>query len=280
MSVDKGVAQIASPQQVPVPGVTPRPAGRRWSEALWQPSSARFGIVILLILLWELGARFGGDPLFIAPPSEAAVSLVHLFGDKGVMGAVRLALWELLVAFLLAVGFGLTIGLIVGLNRFCRNAIYPIVMMLYSCPQAPILPLFVLIFGIGPASKIAFGFSHGIFPIIITVAAGVQNIDPSLTKAARSMGASGWQRLWNIVFPYMTPAFFTGTRLAMTGVLLGVLLAELFVSSAGVGFYTRRFTDSFQPQNLFALIAILAAIAVVLNEICRRAEIHFSRWHT
>jgi ABC-type nitrate/sulfonate/bicarbonate transport system permease component len=261
-----------------VPAQPGRWSPRRLGRTLLQPVVARTGIVMLLLVLWELGARWGGDSLFIAPPSKALVALWGLFGDSGVMAAVGLVLWELLVAFVLSISLGLAIGLGVGLNRFCRNAIYPIILMLYACPLAPLLPLFVLLFGIGPASKIAFGFSHGIFPIIVTVASSVQNSDPSLTKAARSMGANGRQRLWNIVFPLIMPAFFTGTRLAMTGVLFGVLLAELFVSSAGVGFYTSQFTNSFQPQKLFALIAILTAIAVTLNGICRRAEAHFSRW--
>ena len=77
----------------------------------------------------------------------------------------------------------------------------------------------------------------------------------------------------------MIPSFFTGMRLGMTAVLLGVLLAELYVSTAGIGFYTRLFAESFSPPELFALIAVLAAIAVTLNELCRMAERHFSRWH-
>jgi ABC-type nitrate/sulfonate/bicarbonate transport system permease component len=77
----------------------------------------------------------------------------------------------------------------------------------------------------------------------------------------------------------MIPSFFTGMRLGMTLVLLGVLLAELYVSTAGIGFYTRLFAESFAPPDLFALIAVLAAIAVTLNEICRMGERHFSRWH-
>ncbi len=65
----------------------------------------------------------------------------------------------------------------------------------------------------------------------------------------------------------------------MTAVLLGVLIAELYVSTAGLGYYTRHFAQSFSPPNLFALIAVLAAIAVTLNELCRIAERRFSRWH-
>jgi NitT/TauT family transport system permease protein len=156
----------------------------------------------------------------------------------------------------------------------------PIILLLYGTPQITILPLFILYFGIGPASKIAFGVSHGIFPIIVTIVAGVQNIKPILMTAAHSMGASRWQIFRWVIFPHMIPSFFAGMRLGMTGVLLGVLLAELYVSTAGIGYFTTLFTQNFDPTRLFGLIAVLAAMAIVLNEIVRRAEAHFSRWHT
>jgi ABC-type nitrate/sulfonate/bicarbonate transport system permease component len=241
------------------------------------PALARLGILILLILLWELLARFG-DRLFVAPPSEVVVALWKLLGDGRLVDALGLALWELVASFVIAAVAGAAVGLLVGRSRLAGATIYPIVLFLYSLPQAPLLPLFVLAFGIGPASKIAFGVSHGIFPMIITVAAGVRDVDASLLKAANSMGARRHQVLWSVVFPSASASFFTGLRLCMSGVLLGVLLAELFVSQAGVGFYTHRFTDGFEPANLFALIAMLAAIAVALNEICRVAENWFSRW--
>ena len=126
----------------------------------------------------------------------------------------------------------------------------PIILLLYGTPQVTILPLFILYFGIGPASKIAFGVSHGIFPIIMTIVAGVQNIKPILLTSARSMGASRWQILRHVIFPHMIPSFFAGMRLGMTGVLLGVLLAELYVSTAGIGYFTTLFTQNFDPTRL------------------------------
>ena len=110
------------------------------------------------------------------------------------------------------------------------------------------------------------------FPIIVTIVAGVQNIKPILLTSARSMGASRWQILRWVIFPHMIPSFFAGMRLGMSGVLLGVLLAELYVSTAGIGHFTTMFTENFDPTKLFGLIAMLAAMAIVLNEIVRRAE--------
>ena len=132
---------------------------------------------------------------------------------------------------------GAAIGLAVGLSRFAHQSFMPIILLLYGLPQITILPIFVLVFGIGVASKIAFGVSHGMFPIMIAVAAGVQKIEPVYFNSARSMGASRWHLLRYVIFPHLVPSFFTGLRLGMSGVLLGVLLAELYVSTAGIGYY-------------------------------------------
>jgi NitT/TauT family transport system permease protein len=203
-----------------------------------------------------------------------------VFETRGVPAALRITFFELAVAFAMSVAIGLVVGLAVGLQRFSHRTFMPIILLLYGTPQVTILPLFILYFGIGPASKIAFGVSHGIFPIIVTTVAGVQNIKPILMTAARSMGASRWQLFRWVIFPHMIPSFFAGMRLGMTGVLLGVLLAELYVSTAGIGYFTTMFTQNFDPTKLLGLISVLAAMAIVLNEIVRRAEVHFGRWRT
>lgn len=246
---------------------------------IMSPGLARLLVIAGLIAFWEIGARVYADPLFLCPPSQAFVALFHIFADPKIVHAIGVTIYEVVVAFVLSVSIGMTVGLIVGLQGFTKRAILPVILLMYAIPQATILPLFILSFGIGPAAKIAFGVSHGIFPVIVTTVAGVQNLKPTLLTAARSMGASRWQVFTSIVFPHMIPSFFTGMRLGMTLVLLGVLLAELYVSTAGIGYYTRLFAESFAPPDLFALIAVLAAIAVTLNELCRMGERRFSRWH-
>jgi ABC-type nitrate/sulfonate/bicarbonate transport system permease component len=238
----------------------------------------RLGAVALLLIAWEIAARWFIDPLFISPPSRVLLSLGTVWHTNGVPAALRLTLFELAVAFAIAVVIGLTVGLAVGLRPFARRSLMPIILLLYGLPQITILPLFILYFGIGPASKIAFGVTHGMFPITIAIVAGVQNLKPILLVSARSMGASRWQILRWVIFPHMIPSFFAGMRLGMSGALLGVLLAELYVSTAGIGHFTTMFTENFDPTKLFGLVAMLAAMAIALNEIVRRAETRFSRW--
>ncbi len=242
------------------------------------PGVVRLGAVIVILIAWEIAARWFIDPLFISPPSRVFASLGAVWQTNGVPAALRLTFFELAVAFAIAVVIGLVVGLAVGLQPFARRSMMPIILLLYGLPQITILPIFILYFGIGAASKIAFGVTHGTFPIIITIVAGVQNLKPILLTSARSMGASRWHILRWVIFPHMIPSFFAGMRLGMTGVLLGVLLAELYVSTTGIGHFTTLFTENFDPTKLFGLIGMLAAMAIALNEIVRRAEIRFGRW--
>jgi NitT/TauT family transport system permease protein len=266
--------------------VAPREAPRRsfWRRAqafmLARPGLARLGVIAVLFGIWEIAARFYVDKMFLSPPSSVFTSLQTVFMTNGVPAALRITFFELFVAFVLSIAVGVAVGLPVGLNRFSHRSFMPIILLLYGTPQVTILPLFILYFGIGPASKIAFGVTHGMFPIMVTVVAGVQNIKPILLTSAKSMGASRWHIFRWVIFPHMIPSFFTGMRLAMTGVLLGVLLAELYVSTAGIGYFTTLFTQNFDPTKLLGLISMLAAMAIGLNELVRRAEVRFSRWRT
>jgi len=243
-----------------------------------RPAVARLAVIALLLAIWEIAARGFVDPLFLAPPTKVVAGLGSVFATNGVPNAVGITLVELVVAFALAVAIGLSAGLTLGLFDFPRRSFMPMVLLLYGMPQITILPLFVLYFGIGPASKIAFGVTHGMFPIIVTVVAGVQNLKPILVTSARAMGANFWQLFRYVIFPHMIPVFFTGMRLGTTGVLLGVLLAELYVSTAGIGYFTTLFTQNFDPTKLLGLVGTLAAMAIVLNAIMRRLEMRFARW--
>jgi ABC-type nitrate/sulfonate/bicarbonate transport system permease component len=243
-----------------------------------RPGLARLLVIAALFVVWEIAARWFVDPLFLSPPSKVIASLGTLFGNPAVRAALQITLFELAVAFVIAVAIGLVVGLAIGLQPFVRLSVFPIVLLLYGMPQITILPLFILYFGIGAASKIAFGVTHGVFPVVVTVVAGVQNLKPILMTSARSMGASRWQMFRHVIFPHMVPSFFAGMRLGMSGVLLGVLLAELYVSIAGIGYFTTLFTQNFEPAKLLGLVGTLAAMAIFLNAAVRRAETHFGKW--
>ncbi len=231
------------------------------------------------MLLWEVAARLFGDPAFVAPPSAVLRAFgPTIFGDPKLEAALGMAVLEMVTAFVLAVIAGATIGVLIGLTTVGRRSLFPFVLLLFGLPQVAVLPLFILMFGLGPASRIAFGFTHGVLPIIVTTVSGMRAVSPLLLSSARSMGASQAQVLRHIIFPTMVASVFTGLRLAMSLTLLGVILAELFVSTNGIGNYTQIFAETFKPASLYALILVLAVTAVVLNELVGLVESRFSRW--
>jgi len=242
---------------------------------------ARGVLVLGTLAFWEIAVRLAGNSDLIAPPAAIFRSLLtDILGDPDIRAAIALTLFEVVTAYALAVLVGLGLGLAIGWTHLGRRSAFPIILLLYSIPQVVLLPLFTLGFGIGPAAKIAFGFSHGIFPVLVNVVAGMRNVNPLYVRAAQSMGARPYDVVVNVMFPHMVPSFFTGLRLAMTMTLLGVILAELYVSTAGVGYYTRLFAETFDPSPLFALIGTLALMAIALNELVRTAERWFTRWKT
>lgn len=254
----------------PAPGLVARfSAAPLNTRAKW----LRRSLIALIVILLEAYGRFVADPTLFAPPSRIVHSLfVDIFSDPNIVWALVLCIIEIAVAYILAIVFGIAIGLGVGATPFSRRALYPVIILIYVIPQVSFLPLFVLVFGLGAGAKIAFGFSHAIFPIIVNVVAGMRNVRELYVNAARSMGASRSQIIRHVMIPHMVPSLFTGLRLAMTLNLLGVILAELYVSSGGVGFFTRMFAEDFNPAPLFALIGSLAFIAVLFNELVRLAE--------
>jgi NitT/TauT family transport system permease protein len=272
MKTATSVQTADAPVERSVPGLTG--LGARLRRPLWM----RLGVIVLAVALWEIAGHTVFEPAFLSPPSVILAALPRVLSDAAIVGALLMTFYELVVAFALSVVGGIIIGAPIGLHRFALRSLLPLIMLAYAIPQVTILPLFVILFGIGSESKIAFGFSHGIFPIVLNVIVGAQTVESAHVRAARSMGASGLQILRRVVIPHMVPSLFTGFRLGMSATLLGVILAELYVSAGGIGHYTELFTQSFDPAAMFALVSVLALMAILLNEVVRRAEKRASFW--
>jgi ABC-type nitrate/sulfonate/bicarbonate transport system permease component len=233
----------------------------------------RWAIVIGAALALEIYGRLFADPSFFQPLTAIARAWVNpVMSDERIIGALGMAIVEIAFAYSLSIIFGAAIGMAIGGSNFARASFLPIVLLLYAIPQVSLMPLFVLVFGLGAASKIAFGFSHGVFPVIVNVVAGMRNTNPLHLRAMRSMGGTRADELRHVVFPNMVPSFFVGLRLAMTMTMLGVILAELYVSTGGIGYFTRVFAENYNPAPLFALTGALAIIAVAFNSLVRVAE--------
>lgn len=243
------------------------------------PVAARAGVIVAVLASLELLARRRViDPLFFSPPTEIAVKMVQLFSDRQIVGAYALAAYQVGMAFALAGAFGIPASVLIGLNGRVYRRVTPIMLMLFGIPQVTLVSLFILYFGAGNAAKIAFGFSHAIIPITLATIGGVRSVDRRLVDAAVSMGATASQILFKVVTPSIWPTLITGLRLGMSQALLGVLLAELWVSHNDIGYYVTLFTSSFKPAETYAIVTTIAGVAIAASELMRAAERYFARW--
>ncbi len=239
----------------------------------------RAAFIVTALALWE-GLTAAGyiSTLFVAPPSQIIINSFRLWNQDPILRAFWITALETMIAFGISIALGMAIGVAIGVNGYLFRVFHPVLVMTFAMPQVVIFPLFLRFFGIGVSSKIAFGVSHGFFPIAFNIIAGVRSVDPNLIVISRSMGATKFQIMRKVILPSMLPTMFTGFRLGMGLTLLGVLLAELFVSQEGVGHFINLFSEGFKSGQLFAMIAVLSLVSIIVNEVLRAIEGRLSRW--
>ncbi len=243
------------------------------------PRLARFLIVAALAALWELMPRAGLiSPLFLPPMSATLAAGVGNLGEY--VQHLGVTLTEAATAVLFACGGGILAGTIVGSVGALRRLLAPLFSSLYAVPLIVLYPLFTAWFGIGPESKIAFAATYGFFPTALGTAAGIQTIDPQLVLAARSMGATLAQRIFRVVIPAAVPTILSGLRLGGALTIVGVVVSEMLVSSAGIGFLISKYRSTLDSPRVFAAILLVLGIAVGFDALMQVLERRATRWRT
>src|SRR5471032_2588124 len=236
-------------------------------------------IVISLIVLWEMLPRIGAIPeLFLPSLSSTLEAGWHEAGEYG--SALATTLYEVAVAMVIACGGGILAGAVVGSLPRPRVLIMPMVSSIYAVPLVILYPVFTVWLGIGSESKIAFASIYGFLPTMLATAAGIQTIDPQLLLAARSMGASLIQRLVRVIIPAAIPTVLSGLRVGGALVIVGVVVSEMLVSSAGIGYLISRYRTILDSAHVFAGVLLVLAMAIAFNAAIRWIERKASIWQT
>ncbi len=175
-------------------------------------------------------------------------------------------------ACLIGIAGGLLFGLALGLNRFAGDVADPILGTIYSIPKITLYPIILLIFGLSLAAKIAFGVIHGIFPVAIVTMNAVRNIAPVHRRTAKALRLSPLATAMRVLAPAAIPEILSGVRIGVAVTLLGILIAELFASSSGIGFALIRATELHDVIDIFALTLLLFLFAVAVNALLHFAE--------
>lgn len=274
MPTEPTTAVVAAARAISAPR-RPRPPLRERAGLL------RTIAVVLALALWELLVRTEVlNNQVIAPPTKVAAAVVELAQRPDIRSAMYQLLTLIVISFAIACAIGVLIGSALGLSRIAHRIFHPFVLIWFSTPNLVFLPILVTLFGFGTEVKIIYGALSGIPPVIVTMAAGVRMIDQRLLNAARSLGASRTQRLLRVTLPASTPALFTALSYALKHSLLGVLIIELFSSQRGIGYFITLFTSTLRPEDVYALLFAVAALAIVLSVGLSRLEKRMARWHS
>src|SRR5262249_45943480 len=150
-------------------------------------------------------------------------------------------------------------------SHYWRQVWEPVVAAAYAVPKITLVPLFILLFGLGMESRVVNAFVHAVFPILITMMTGVKELNPVYTKLARTTQARPLQIMTKIYLPALGPALAAATRLGMSLALLGVVLSESFASKQGLGHLIMDAYAGYQLDQMVALIGLLYAVAVAFT---------------
>ena len=213
---------------------------------------------------------------------------MQLHGADGPVGDVGLDTWNatiavnltgaFLVGYGLAIVIGVPLGLLMGWYSRVNAILEPFVSALYATPRIALLPLVMIWFGIGLASKVAIVFLGAVFPILVNTITGVRTIDADFIKVARSYGATDRQMFLTVVLPSSVPMLLTGLRLGLGHALVGIVVGEMYGATQGLGYLIAVAGARFQTDRVMVGIILIAGLGVALTELLRAIERRFERW--
>jgi ABC-type nitrate/sulfonate/bicarbonate transport system permease component len=261
----------------------PSAGGFRLSQVAW----LRIAILLTIVVMWEATAR-SGWLLREVVPSTVTIgrALVELLGRPDLKVSVLAhELWmpafywhlyvtvsEVAIALVIGGFSGLAVGLVLGANPFMSKAFERFLYYLGPTPKIVFFPVMIMWFGVGVESKIAMGTLSCFFPIVLSAAAGMRQIESVLIRVGRSFRLNTRQMVTKIYLPAMREPIVNGVRLGMGVAMIGTLLAETKLSNKGIGFMIIDAYNTFDMPRMYATLLVLFVIAIGANALVGRAS--------
>ncbi|MFJ6783925.1 ABC transporter permease [Streptomyces yangpuensis] len=284
--VPAGEVRESAPPPAPRPAAPPaRAAGRPARQPLralgrrLRSLSVRSAAILALLAVWETAPRLGlADPTFLPPVSEVAAAWWELLRN----GQLGRHTWASLVrsfgGFGIAVVVAVPLGLLIGWYRPVAALLGPLLEVFRNTAALALLPVFVLLLGIGETSKVSIVVYACVWPILLNTISAVGNADPTLVRLARSMDLSTPRLFQKVILPASVPAVFTGIRLAGAVSILVLVAAEMIGAKAGLGYLINASQFNFAIPQMYAGIVTISAIGVAFNQLLVTIERRLSTW--
>lgn len=246
----------------------------------WVQSLVKQSIVILLLLiLWEIAPRMGlVDPTFFPPFTKVAESWWGLVISGDLYAHFQASILRSLFGFGLAILVSIPLGLIIGWYPLASELLNPVLEVFRNTAALALLPVFILLLGIGETSKVSIVFFACTFPILLNTINAVRNVDPLLIKAAKSMALPSYRLFYKVILPASIPTIFTGIRMAGSSSILVLIAAEMVGAKEGLGYLINYSQQNFQITQMYAGIITISLLGVAINYLLVSLERKFSSW--
>jgi ABC-type nitrate/sulfonate/bicarbonate transport system permease component len=229
------------------------------------------------LALWEIVGRHT-SAAFMAPLSATLERLAQLAWNGRLIELFLSSASLFATGFALAVIVGMPFGLLLARLRVLREALDLYIMILYATPMVALIPFILSMMGFGFAPKVLVVFLFAVFPILYNTIEGARSIKPELIEVARSYRSGEWALWREVMVPYTLPYAMTGVRQSIARALVGMVAAEFFLSSSGLGGLIMTASQSFDTAGVFAVMLIIGVMGVALTRVGFMLETHFARW--
>lgn len=257
-----------------------RPARRfRISRATLLVRVAQLALVGLWLLAWDLTARNQWiTPVLAKSPKQSWDYFTEAVDNGELWSNAQATLLAVAIAWVLASAAGVVVGLALGLLPTVERILAPFLDAANALPRIALAPFFIVAFGIGTSAKVALASTLVFFIVLSASRAGVRSADSEWLRLSAVLGAKKHHLFWKVMLPVATPAIIASLRLGLIYALLGVIGSELIAAENGLGQLIAQYSSLFRLEAVYAILILLAIIAVVLNQVMAAAERRLLRW--
>jgi len=231
------------------------------------------------IALWEIAGR-STSAAFMVPFSATMLRLWQLIVSDQFVEQFFDSARLFLTGFVIALIVGAPLGLLLARVRPLRVGIEPYIMTLYATPMVALIPFILSLMGFGFAPKVLVVFLFAVFPVLYNTVEGARSIKPELIEVAKSYRSSEWALWRDVMLPYTLPYTMTGVRQSIGRALVGMVAAEFFLSSTGLGQLIMGASQNFDTSAVFAMILVIGLLGLALTRLGQSIENHFAPWRS
>jgi ABC-type nitrate/sulfonate/bicarbonate transport system permease component len=229
------------------------------------------------IAIWEIAGR-STSQAFMVPFTVTIKALWQLLWSGEFIRQFIDSSELFLTGFILSLIVGMPVGMLLARVRVLRVGLEPYIMIIYATPMVALIPFILSMMGFGFAPKVLVVFLFAVFPVIYNTVEGARSIKPELVEVAHSFRSTEWALWRDVMVPYTLPYAMTGVRQAIGRALVGMIAAEFFLSSTGLGQLIMTASQNFDTAGVFASVLVIALIGVGLMRLGLAIERHFARW--